>query len=223
MQAPSHGQAPDAQRSRPGSRAVRVATAHRATLGDRPLPRRAPWMIRHRPPDSTSHGFDSGVRTSPPRADAVASGNGTAWWREGWRLFTARPASDRHHGPVRDHHGDALFIPVLGSLTTTLLAPVFAGGVLRSATDHMRSDTAAPDAPSGADPPQPAAPRSRAVASGNGVAWWSEGWRLFAASPGVWIAITVAVHRDHDAALASSRCSAALASTLLAPGARRRR
>ena len=50
-------------------------------------------------------------------------------------------------------------------------------------------------------PPQPvsassagsAATRSApvSVASGNGVAWWSEGWRLFALSPWVWIAIVV--------------------------------
>ena len=29
------------------------------------------------------------------------------------------------------------------------------------------------------------------VPAGNGTAWWSEGWRLFRASPWVWIAITV--------------------------------
>ena len=29
------------------------------------------------------------------------------------------------------------------------------------------------------------------VPAGNGVAWWSEGWRLFALSPWVWIGITV--------------------------------
>jgi len=29
------------------------------------------------------------------------------------------------------------------------------------------------------------------VPSGNGVAWWQEGWRLFALSPWVWIAITL--------------------------------
>ena len=38
-------------------------------------------------------------------------------------------------------------------------------------------------------PPPPTAPA--AVAAGNGIAWWSEGWRLFALSPWVWIAITV--------------------------------
>ena len=30
------------------------------------------------------------------------------------------------------------------------------------------------------------------VPAGNGVTWWSEGWRYFAASPWVWIGITVA-------------------------------
>lgn len=29
------------------------------------------------------------------------------------------------------------------------------------------------------------------VAAGNGVTWWTEGWRLFKASPWIWIAITV--------------------------------
>ena len=50
-------------------------------------------------------------------------------------------------------------------------------------------------------PPQPVSTSSAAsarakrppasVAAGNGVAWWSEGWRLFALSPWVWIGITV--------------------------------
>ena len=30
------------------------------------------------------------------------------------------------------------------------------------------------------------------VPAGNGVTWWSEGWRYFMASPWVWIGITVA-------------------------------
>ncbi len=50
-------------------------------------------------------------------------------------------------------------------------------------------------------PPQPVSASSAAsattktppasVAAGNGIAWWSEAWRLFALSPWVWIAITV--------------------------------
>jgi uncharacterized membrane protein len=41
----------------------------------------------------------------------------------------------------------------------------------------------------GAAPP----PRQRAatVPAGNGTTWWGEGWRLFVASPGVWVGITV--------------------------------
>ena len=31
----------------------------------------------------------------------------------------------------------------------------------------------------------------KSVASGNGVTWWTEGWRLFALSPWIWIAIVV--------------------------------
>ena len=46
----------------------------------------------------------------------------------------------------------------------------------------------------GFEVPAPAAPPRRAasVPAGNGYAWWLEGWRLFAASPWVWMAITVA-------------------------------
>jgi len=42
--------------------------------------------------------------------------------------------------------------------------------------------------------PSPANPTTRspaAVAAGNGVSWWTEGWRLFVASPWIWIAITL--------------------------------
>ena len=70
--------------------------------------------------------------TPPPqRAGAVASGNGTAWWREGWRLFTASPGIWIAITVLYVIIMVMLsFVPVLGSLATTLLAPVFAGGVL---------------------------------------------------------------------------------------------
>ena len=69
---------------------------------------------------------------APDRAPAaVPSGRGSAWWTEGWRLFVAAP------GPWI---GITLvflvvmamiaFIPLLGTIATTLLTPVFAGGVL---------------------------------------------------------------------------------------------
>lgn len=38
-------------------------------------------------------------------------------------------------------------------------------------------------------PPGP--PPLRTVPAGNGTTWWGEGWRLFKAAPGIWIAITV--------------------------------
>jgi len=78
-------------------------------------------------------GFNSPEPATPPpsRAGAVASGNGTAWWREGWRLFTASPgiwiAITILYVIIMVMLS---FVPVLGSLATTLLAPVFAGGVL---------------------------------------------------------------------------------------------
>jgi uncharacterized membrane protein len=78
-------------------------------------------------------GFNSPEPATPPprRAGAVASGNGTAWWREGWRLFTASPGIWIAITVLYVIIMVMLsFIPVLGSLATTLLAPVFAGGVL---------------------------------------------------------------------------------------------
>jgi len=83
-------------------------------------------------PDKAT-GFDSRApATAPPRrAGAVASGNGTAWWREGWRLFTASPGIWIAITVLYVIIMVMLsFVPVLGSLATTLLAPVFAGGVL---------------------------------------------------------------------------------------------
>jgi len=77
-------------------------------------------------------GFDSAPSAGPPRrAGAVASGNGTAWWREGWRLFAASPGIWIAITVLYVIIMVMLsFVPVLGSLATTLLAPVFAGGVL---------------------------------------------------------------------------------------------
>lgn len=62
---------------------------------------------------------------------AVPSGRGSTWWSEGWRLFVAAP------GPwiAITVIFVVLFvmialIPIIGGLATTLLAPVFSGGVL---------------------------------------------------------------------------------------------
>ncbi len=68
---------------------------------------------------------------TPPRTPAaMPSGRGTAWWSEGWRLFVAAP------GPWIAITVIFLvlfvmiaLIPIIGSVATTLLMPVFAGGV----------------------------------------------------------------------------------------------
>ena len=73
----------------------------------------------------------SALTAAPPRAPAsVPSGRGSAWWSEGWRLFVAAP------GPWIAITVIFVvlivmiaFIPIIGSVATTLLAPVFAGGV----------------------------------------------------------------------------------------------
>jgi len=68
----------------------------------------------------------------PPSAPAtVPADRGLAWWSEGWRLFTAAPLMWVAITVV----GIALMvligmIPILGSVATTVLGPVFAGGVL---------------------------------------------------------------------------------------------
>ncbi len=86
-----------------------------------------------RPDSDKSTGFESRASATPPsqRAGAVASGNGATWWREGWRLFTASPGIWIAITVLYVIIMVMLsFVPVLGSLATTLLAPVFAGGVL---------------------------------------------------------------------------------------------
>jgi uncharacterized membrane protein len=93
------------------------------------------------PPSPATPGFDGGAGAVPPRQgpSAVPAGHGSAWWSEGWRLFAAKPwvwiaitilfvvITVMLH-----------FIPMLGSLASTLLAPVFAGGILTGcrALDH---------------------------------------------------------------------------------------
>jgi uncharacterized membrane protein len=69
---------------------------------------------------------------APQRAPAaLPSGRGSAWWSEGWRLFVAAP------GPWIAI--TVIFvvlivlialIPIIGGIATSLLTPVFTGGVL---------------------------------------------------------------------------------------------
>src|SRR5665213_145263 len=56
----------------------------------------------------------------------------------------------------------------------------------------------------------------RNVESGRGAAWWSDGWRLFSASPGVWIAIVI-VWLLINVALSEAGSVGNIASMLLTP------
>ena len=61
----------------------------------------------------------------------MPSGRGSAWWTDGWRLFAAAPgvwiAITLSFVILMVMMA---FIPLLGTIATTLLTPVFAGGVL---------------------------------------------------------------------------------------------
>jgi uncharacterized membrane protein len=84
------------------------------------------------PPSPPPPGSDpSALRSSPPPIAAVEAGNGLAWWAEGWRMFTGAPGVWLVITVLYLVIMVILsFVPVLGSLATTVLAPVFAGGVL---------------------------------------------------------------------------------------------
>ena len=61
----------------------------------------------------------------------VPSGRGSAWWSEGWRLFTAAPGVWIAITVIFVVLMVMITsIPMLGTLATTILSPVFAGGVL---------------------------------------------------------------------------------------------
>ena len=66
-----------------------------------------------------------------PTPAAVPAGRGSAWWTEGWRLFAAAPAVWIAITVIFVILMMMMaFIPLLGTIATTLLTPVFAGGVL---------------------------------------------------------------------------------------------
>ena len=84
------------------------------------------------PPSSFPAAGDHAPGAAPKREPrVVAAGNGMAWWTEGWRLFAAAPWV---------WIGMTIlflvimimltFVPMLGTIATSLLTPVFAGGVL---------------------------------------------------------------------------------------------
>jgi uncharacterized membrane protein len=84
------------------------------------------------PPVSAATGFDGGASPAPqPQGPfAVPAGRGSAWWSEGWRLFTPSPGTWIGISVVFIVILIALgFVPLLGSLASTLLTPVLAGGI----------------------------------------------------------------------------------------------
>jgi uncharacterized membrane protein len=70
--------------------------------------------------------------------------------------------------------------------------------------------------PESAPRPEAPPPGGWSVAAGRGAAWWSEGWRLFAAAPWIWLAIT-AVFTVIMVVLALVPFVGQFASTLLYP------
>ena len=89
--------------------------------------------IPPRPISSPAAGFErNATMAPPPRGPAtVPAGNGTAWWSTGWRLFAAAPGVWIAITVVFVVIMIMLaFVPMLGTLATTLLAPVLTGGVL---------------------------------------------------------------------------------------------
>jgi uncharacterized membrane protein len=71
-------------------------------------------------------------KSAPPTGAAtLPSGRGSAWWSEGWRLFAAAPGVWIAITLIFVVLTVMMsLIPMIGSLASTLLAPVFAGGVL---------------------------------------------------------------------------------------------
>jgi uncharacterized membrane protein len=88
--------------------------------------------ILPRPSTTPAAGFERNATTPPPRGPAtVPAGNGIAWWSEGWRLFAAAPWLWILITVVFCIIMIMLaFVPMLGTLATTVLAPVLSGGVL---------------------------------------------------------------------------------------------
>lgn len=68
---------------------------------------------------------------APPRPPvAVPAGHGSAWWGEGWRLFIAAPGTWVAITVIFVVLLVMIaFIPIIGSVATSLLTPVLTGGV----------------------------------------------------------------------------------------------
>jgi uncharacterized membrane protein len=84
----------------------------------------------------------AGPASAPP-ADgwAVAAGHGLDWWGSGWRLFTAAPLIWIAIVVLFVAILFVLaFIPIVGQIASTLLYPVFGGGILLGARALERGE-----------------------------------------------------------------------------------
>jgi uncharacterized membrane protein len=72
----------------------------------------------------------TGGSSLPPGGRTVDAGQGVAWWRDAWRLFTASPWVFVAIVILFVVLSAALsVVPVLGSIASTVLQPVLAGGM----------------------------------------------------------------------------------------------
>lgn len=79
-------------------------------------------------PATPEAGAQAGPGKREPRT--LAAGQGAAWWSEGWQVFMAAPGTWILIAVVLFVILIALaFVPVVGSLAQSVLAPVFGGGV----------------------------------------------------------------------------------------------
>ena len=93
------------------------------------------------PPPAGFNGRSAGTPPSlqPLRVDAA---RGVSWWSEGWRLFSASPGV--WIGIIVVFIVITVMmsmIPLLGTLATTLLGPVFAGGIMTGCRTQDRGGT----------------------------------------------------------------------------------
>ena len=79
-------------------------------------------------PPAAPQGAAPGPGKREPRS--LPAGQGTAWWSEGWQVFMAAPGTWIGLIVVFILLMVAMaFVPVVGSLAESVLAPVFGGGI----------------------------------------------------------------------------------------------
>ncbi|CAG0993876.1 hypothetical protein BURK1_02418 [Burkholderiales bacterium] len=77
---------------------------------------------------SSGHGAPAGPGLRDPRR--LPAGQGAAWWSEGWQVFMAAPGTWIGIAVILILIMIALaFVPILGNLAQTVLAPIFGGGI----------------------------------------------------------------------------------------------